>query len=684
MDPLLHDDPFIWLENLEEKRVTDWIEQHNRATLDRLCDQQFETDKDEILKVLDSPDLIPIPTRRGDYLYNFWRDAEHSKGIWRRTSEASYRSSRPDWDILLDVDELAKIEAVNWVYGGASFAPDNPSRALIFLSRSGGDTRTAREYDLETRSFVEADAFIIPDSKSFTCWIDADTLLIASNINRDEQTASEYARVVKRWHRGTGLDQAEIVFEGEYSDVYVYAEYDYQAKRTFFLRRRDFFTTDVFVEEHEGKRLELNLPGDASVAVKNGWLTLRPRQDYVVDGRRYLAGSLLIIDWLAFKGGGRKFTRLFTPEPRKSLSSVSWAGTRLAISVQQDLIQSFHILSFKNGKWRGPTMTLEQGQSGYIWPLDAADLAHLNTDSNNSGGQYLMRISGYLRPPVLFQLTPGQEPEQLRALPEFFDNSGMTVSLHHATSTDGVQIPYMQICSRDLVYPAPLLLRGYGGFEVSFLPEYSALNGKLWLEKGGIYVVACIRGGGEFGPAWHEAGRRQGKIRSHDDFAAVARDLIARGVTTCGLQACQGGSNGGLLVGAMLARYPELFAAVVCQMPLLDMFRYTKLPPGASWIAEYGDPENPRDWEYMRELSPYHLLRRNADYPQVLLTTSASDDRVHPGHARKMAAKMEALGYAPLFHETRDGGHAGAADNDQLAFNSALVYSFLRMTVLNN
>ena len=684
MEELPHLDPYIWLESLDDDKVANWIEQRNHNTLNILCDHQFEVDKKTISAILNSPEMIPMPTRRGSYLYNFWRDSDHVKGIWRRTSEASYRSTSPDWDIILDIDALAENEDRNWVFGGALFAPDNPARALIYLSEGGGDTTTAREYDLDKRSFVEVDAFVIENSKSSASWVDENTLLVSSALQQEEQTASGYARVVKRWRRGTSLAEAEIIFSGEYSDVVIYGSHDYRENRSIFLRLLDFFNTEAFIEEHGGKRLKLDLPSDVTPTLKHGWLTVRPRRDYLVEGRQYLAGSLLIIDWLAFKNGARNFTELFTPGPRKSLASLNWLGKRLAISILDDLTQSFSLLSFEEGEWHAETTTLERGESGSMWPLDSADLAHLHDDNDEKSGQYLRRISGYLRPPTLFQITPGKEPEQLHALPEFFDSKDMEVAMHHAPSTDGEKIPYMQIGKKNLSHPAPLLLAGYGGFEHSLLPDYTPLIGKLWLETGGIYVVANIRGGGEFGPAWHEAGRKQGKILSHDDFAAVAQDLIAQGITTRSRQACQGASNGGLLVGAMLTRYPELFGAIVCQVPLLDMFRYTKLPPGVSWVSEYGDPEKPEDWEYIQQLSPYHLLKKNTDYPPLLVTTSSRDDRVHPGHARKMVAKMEAMGYAPFFHEPRDGGHAGATDKVQTAFNTALVFSFLRMTVMKS
>ncbi len=496
-------------------------------------------------------------------------------------------------------------------------------------------------------------------------------------------TQSGYARTVRRWRRGTPFEAAPVVFEGERQHVYVHAWHSLEAPRprAFFARALDFINQEIFVEQ-EGGRRRLDVPTDASVGVFGDRMMLELRTEWAMGDRRFPAGALLAIGFDAFMAGGRDFAILFAPTARAFLQG-SDIGRDVIAFTTLDEVRSRVMLARPDGAgWRTERVEGFSDQA-------VVDIGGIDRDSSSAfvpaaqADDFLVHVNDAITPPTVWLARFGAPPELLKAAPARFDARGLAITQHHAVADDGARIPYFQIGSADLVRDGanPVLLTGYGGFQVSVLPDYSSSVGKLWLERGGVHVIANIRGGGEFGPAWHEAGRLAGKKRAHDDFAAVASDLMGRGVTRPARLACRGGSNGGLLVGNMLARYPALFGAIICEVPLLDMRRYTKLTAGASWIAEYGDPDNPADWAFLREISAYQLVAPGRAYPPILLATSARDDRVHPGHARKMAAKLAGLGARVYFHEPAEGGHAGAADNAHVALNEALSYAFLRHTI---
>jgi prolyl oligopeptidase len=683
MNPPDPDDPFLWLEEIASPAVTQWIGARNAETVDALCDARFEADRRIVLALLNADDRIPGIGRRGPYVYNFWQDADHPKGFWRRTTLAEYRKPAPAWDVLLDVDALAHHEGEDWVWGGCAALPPGYRRGLVQLSRGGADAVVIREFDLDTRSFL-ADGFVLPEAKSSAAWVDENHLLVASPLGGDAfATQSGYARTVRRWARGTPFEAAPVVFEGKPEDVHVFGWQALEAPRprAFLARALDFINQEVWVEQDGGRR-RLDVPTDASVGVFADRMMIELRTDWVVGDARYAAGALLAIGFDAFMAGRRDFTTLFAPTERAFLQGSDIARDVIAFKTLDEVHSRVMLARPDGAGWRIERLEGFSDQA-------VVDIAGIDRDSSSAfvareeADDFLVQVDDAITPPTVWLARFGEAPEPLKAAPARFDARGLAITQHHAVADDGTRIPYFQVGRAGLARDAnnPVLLTGYGGFQVSVLPDYSVTTGKLWLERGGTHVIANIRGGGEFGPGWHEAGRRAGKKRAHDDFAAVARDLIARGVTRPQRLACRGGSNGGLLVGNMLARYPKLFGAIICEVPLLDMRRYSKLTAGASWIAEYGDPDDPADWGFLREISAYQLIRPGQSYPPILLTTSARDDRVHPGHARKMAAKLAAVGAPVYFHEPAEGGHAGAADNEHVAHNEALCYAFLRHTI---
>ncbi len=678
------EDPYLWLEDMDGPRVRAWLDARNAETVKALEDARFAADRKTALDLLDADDRIPFIGRRGRYVYNFWRDAAHPKGLWRRTTLADYRNPQPTWDVLIDVDALAAAEKEDWVWHGCTALPPDFRRGLVSLSRGGADASVLREFDIEARQFI-ADGFTLPEAKTGAAWMDADRLLVATPLGGgDLATESGYARTVRLWRRGTPFTEAPIVFECERAHIYVGAaqELDAPRPRTVFVRVLDFINSEMFVEEEPGQRRRVDVPTDASTSLTRDTLMITLRTAWTVAGKTYPDGALLVIGFAAFMAGDRNFTVLFTPSERAFLQGAFMAGDVIALSVLDDVRSRVSMARPDDAGWRLERLEGFSEQA-------VVDMGGLDQDFSDAfvppeeAGQFTLYVNNAVTPMTLSTVRFGEKPEPLKAAPARFDARGLGVTQHHAQADDGARIPYFQVGPTDLERDGShaTLLTGYGGFQISLQPYYAGISGKLWLERGGVYVIANIRGGGEFGPAWHEAGRRAGKKVAQDDFAAVARDLVARGVTKPARLACQGGSNGGLLVGNMYARFPELFGAIICQVPLLDMWRYTKLSAGASWVAEYGDPEKPEDWEFLRQISAYQLVQPGRKYPPLLLTTSARDDRVHPGHARKLAEKLRALGLPVYFHEPPEGGHAGAADNAQLAYNEALAYAFLRHTI---
>ncbi len=664
-------DPHLWLEDVTGDAALGWVREQNAATVAELTDgERFSRLRDGIREVLDADDRIPYVRRRGEYLYNFWQDAAHPRGLWRRTTLREYRRAQPDWEILLDVDALAEAEGENWVWQGASVLRPGFHRGLVELSRGGADATEVREFDLGTREFVE-DGFRLPEAKSSVDWIDENRIYVGTDVGDGSLTTSGYPRLVQEWHRGTPLAEASTVFEGKPDDVAVHGLHDPTEgyERDLIVRAIDFYRSEMHLRTPDGL-VRLDLPEDARPSLHREWLLVRTRSPWHTGSAEYPAGALLAIRLREFLDGGRDMEVLFEPDARTSLDYYGWTRHHLLLNTLSDVKNELRVLTPGPDGWRCEPLA---GVG-----TDAASIDITDTDPDHSD-EFLLNVSGFTEPSTLLYGHVGQPVETLKRAPAFFDADGRTVEQHFATSKDGTRIPYFVVGDPG-GRPGPTLLTGYGGFEVSLTPSYSGVIGRGWLAGGGTYVVANLRGGGEYGPEWHTQAIKHDRRRVYEDFAAVAEDLVARGITTKDQLGIQGGSNGGLLMGVMLTGYPELFGAIVCQVPLLDMRRYHRLLAGASWMAEYGDPDEPADWDHLRAYSPYQNLRAGQDYPPVLFVTSTRDDRVHPAHARKMVAKMRELGYGHdlvRYHENIEGGHGAAADNAQLAFKWALVFEFL-------
>ena len=659
------DDPYLWLEEVSGSEALDWVRARNEPTLAELCDAQFERMRIEALEVLDTDARIPYVRRRGEYLYDFWRDATNPRGLWRRTTLDSYRTDSPDWEVLIDVDELGRGDGQKWVWAGASVIEPEHTLALINLSPGGSDAVVVREFDMLTREFV-ADGFELPEAKSEVGWDDPDTVLVGTDFGPDSLTESGYPRILKRWRRRTPLTDAATIFEGSRTDVSAGGSTDRTPgfERTFVGRSIDFWNRQRY-QLRGSELISIDVPTDASsLSIHREWLLIDLRTDWSVGANTYRAGSLLAANYDEFIAGTRELQVIFEPDEHTCLHQYAWTRDRLVLVTLADVASRVEIVS--PGTWRREPISGIPPATNTV--IVAAD---------DTGDEFFLDSSGFDTPSRLLRGTDAGPLEQIKSAPAFFDAETLDVRQYFATSEDGTSIPYFVVWSRDAGGPGPTLLGGYGGFETSLTPGYSGVLGRLWLARGGTYAMANIRGGGEYGPGWHTQAMREGRHKVAEDFATVADDLVNRGITTVEQLGAQGGSNGGLLMGIMLTKYPEKFGALVCDVPLLDMKRYHLLLAGASWVAEYGDPDNPDDWAFISEYSPYQNISTGRNYPPVLMTTSTRDDRVHPGHARKMTAALEAAGQRAWYYENIEGGHAGAADNEQIAFKSALGYSFL-------
>jgi prolyl oligopeptidase len=679
------DDPYLWLEDVQGDPALAWVRERNAESEALLQSQPgFAATREAIREVLDSRAQIPYVNRRGDFFYNFWRDAEHPRGLWRRCSLAEYRQAEPAWDTVLDLDALGRAEGENWVWAGATALGPAYRHALVALSRGGADATVVREFDLVDKRFVEG-GFVLPEAKTRVDWIDIDHLYVCTDFGPGSLTDSGYPRVVKRWQRGTPLADAVTVFEGEAADVSAGVSVDHTPgfERTVFSRATDFYNDRQWLLQ--GDRLvEIDKPSDASLAFWRERVLVSLRSDWALPGGSWPRGSLLVADAAAYLQGGREFTALFTPTETRSLAGYTATRTTLLLNVLDNVASRLEACTPTATGWSHRTVPAPHPGNLSVTALHDELLV-----DDPLAEAFLLNYTDFFTPDTLQLGWIGADDgrhgsdrlETLKSRPIFFDATGMRAEQRFALSKDGTRVPYF------VLWPAgatasgdnPTLLYGYGGFEVSMQPSYSGINGRNWLSRGGVYVLANLRGGGEFGPGWHQAAVREHKQKSYDDLAAVAEDLVRAGITRPRRLAIEGGSNGGLLVGAVMLQRPELFNAVVCMVPLLDMRRYHRLLAGASWMAEYGDPDDAADWAFISRYSPYQNVRPTQKLPRVLFTTSTRDDRVHPCHARKMAARMREQGHDVLYWENLEGGHGGAADNAQRAQMMALENTFLWM-----
>jgi prolyl oligopeptidase len=652
------DDPYLWLEETEGKDALNWVEGRNAIALSRLkSDPTYQSDYDTILSILDAPDRIPAAGLHGEWAFNFWQDEDNVRGIWRRTKISSYRAPSPQWETLLDIDKLAAAENKNWIFKGSDCSP-GLNRCLVALSPGGGDTVVWREFDMTSRAFTP-DGFTLPEAKAEAAYFNDNTILFSTDFGSGTLTKSGYPRIVKLWRRG------QVVADAAAPNVY------FGPGGSLALIERDvsFFETEYHVLTEGGRTVKLPLPLYASVRTAfGGDLLLTLRQDWTPEGNPKIAQGSLVAFALKEFLATRKMPRvsvLYTPDARSTINGVQTSRDAVYASVFENVTGSIRVFTRGNNGWTSTRLNLPEGGSTRT------------ASANPFGPEAHVTHQGFLNPNTLYE-TDGAKVTPLKALPAKFDAAPYEQAQYEATSADGTKIPYFLVRAKNASGPQPMVLYGYGGFEISMPPFYWSNAGKVWLSRGGAYAIANIRGGGEFGPAWHEAALKENRQKAFDDFIAVAEDMIRRGLTTPAKLGIMGGSNGGLLVGTVAVQRPDLFGAVVCQVPLLDMIRFPLLGAGASWVGEYGDPEIPAERAAILKYSPYQNVKPGTKYPSIFFVTATSDDRVTPVHARKMAAKMEAQGHEVLFYENRDGGHAAAANHAQQAEMNALTFAYFR------
>lgn len=666
----MQDDPYEWLEEVEGENALEWVKAQNHLTLDRYQKEPLFCELEEkVLTTLDSQEKLVYPQFVGDDVYNFWRDADHVRGLLRKQPLASYLAGGTEWEEVLCLDRLADEEGENWVYKGQTILAPECERTLLWLSRGGSDACVIREYCLKSKSFVE-DGFTLPEAKSDLAWKDRDTLYVGTAFDENAMTKSGYPRVIKLWHRGTPIESAETVLEVDTEDLaasaWVVRRED--SKHEFLSRVIDFWNEETFAIVDGEKKL-LDLPTDVSLrGFFKGQLLATPRSDWETESQTFTAGSLVAVDLATLLDGAPRYSVLIDAlDGQQTIESVNSLKSSVVVGVTENVQTSLHRFRLNDEGWSSTPIEVRSG--------GAAGVAATSSFRD----ELFLYHEDFTTPTTLYYCDPEDQLQVIQSLPERFDAEGIVAEQLWVESLDGTRVPYYIVYKEGLPRgdETPALLYGYGGFEVSLLPRYLSLVGISWLERGGIYISANIRGGGEFGPAWHQAALRESRHKAFEDFEAVANDVVQRGFTKPEYLAIHGASNGGLLTGAMLTRRPELFGAVVIGVPLLDMRRYHKLLAGASWMAEYGDPDNEKDWAYLREFSPYHRVEKGKIYPPVLVYTSTKDDRVHPGHARKMVAKLGEYGYRVEYYENLEGGHAGVTNNEQQAFLTALIYTYL-------
>ena len=660
-------DPYIWLEDVESARALEWVETRNEATVAELTRSSvYQPIFERTVDILDSRDRIAFAGIYGDRLYNFWQDADNPRGLWRRTTWDAYLSDDPAWETVLDIDALAQEEDIPWAWGGAMCLTPDYRYCLVRLSRGGADAVEVREFDTQTRQFVDG-GFVLPEAKQSVTWVNRDTLLVATDFGDGSMTTSGYARMVKIWPRGTSLSAAPTIFEAPPTDMGVWVGSWETADRRFnvVMHRTDFYSGSTHIVRGDDL-VRVEIPLDADMDVVGDRLLVYLRSPWEVGGATLPGASLVDIDLDRFLAGARDFDVMLQPGDRETIQGVSTTASHALITMLNNVRGELRRYTYRNGAWTYETVPAPEMGSISVTATSP------NTD------RYFFTYSGFTQPSTLY-LAREDGVVEVDRMPEMFDAANLVVEQREATSKDGTRIPFFIVHRRGMAQDGqnPTLLYAYGGFEVSQTPGYSAITGSAWLERGGTYVVANIRGGGEFGPAWHRAGLKENRQRIYDDFIAVAEELIRQGITTPERLGIMGGSNGGLLVGVAFTQRPDLFDAVVVQVPLLDMKRYSHLLAGASWMAEYGNPDIPEEWEYISRYSPYQNVREDMDYPKVFFTTTTRDDRVHPGHARKMAAKMEAMGYPFYYFENTEGGHGAGVTSEQRAKMYALTYAYL-------
>ncbi|MDZ7626794.1 MAG: prolyl oligopeptidase family serine peptidase [Parvularculaceae bacterium] len=668
-------DPYLWLEEVEGEKAIEWVKARNAESLAVLeADPRFQPMVEEAKAILNSTARIPYGEIHNGKVYNFWQDASHVRGLWRRASIKSYKRGAPEWETVLDFDKLAADEGRNWIHGDIACLSPDYVHCMVELSDGGKDAAFWREFDTSTKSFVDG-GFMLGEAKSGVAWIDKDTLLAGTDTGAGSLTASGYPRLTRVWKRGEALAASPAFAEGKDSDVAVWGrvEHDGGIAHVFAQRAVSFFETEYdYAAGPAGEKRTLPLPRNADLqGVLGGRAIFGLREAWTHQGTDYPQGAIVAYD---LAGGGAEL--VMAAAANQSIEDVEIGKSNLVVQYLEDVSGKLARLTRdKRGNWKRKEIAApENGTLGLVSGGGGTDDALISYESLTT-------------PDSIFWVNGKNKLTKIASAPSYFDASDVIVEQRFATSKDGTKVPFYVMAKKDVLAAgnAPTVQYGYGGFLAATLPTYyadpgrpqhGALAGKMWVSRGGVLVLSNIRGGSEYGPKWHEAALKENRQRSFDDFIAISEHLIETGVTTPQKLGAVGRSNGGLLMGAVLTQRPELYGALDIGVPLLDMERYNKLLAGASWMGEYGDPDKPEEWAYISQYSPYQKLEAGKPYPKVFFYTSTKDDRVHPGHARKAVAKMTALGYPVLYYENIEGGHGGTANQDQLAYRTALEYAY--------
>ena len=668
-------DPYLWLEEVEGKKSLAWVEEQNEETFTRYTKSNaFKEKYERIKKELNDDERIPSAYYQNGEMYNFWRDEKNVRGVWRKTSFKSYLKDEPIWENILDIDQLANDEGINWLYKGADCLAPEYKRCLIRLSDGGTDAVTIREFDLEEKKFVK-DGFNTYPSKQNASWINEDQILIGADFGEGSMNESGYPMQVKLWNRGEPLEEAKIFFSGSYEKIFNFPFVSIRPDGKYYgiIEGPTFFSEVLHLFDGE-KLIKINLPQMIDIhGFFNESLILSIEEDWEI----FKSGSLLEINvnsLLANSINESDVKIIFEPDGQRFISGVSIGKHQLMVSMLENVNGKITRFMKKDDRWDSKDIEGFQNSTMNIYGQDVW--------SDNS----FISVSNFLEPSSIYHASDGADYKKIKSRKNSIDPEKYRVEQNFVSSADGTSIPYFLIYRKDIKLDGknPTILYGYGGFQISKPPSY--LGGSIaeyWLNSGGVYVVSNIRGGGEYGPAWHQSALKENRQRAYDDFIAIAIDLIEKGITSKDHLGIEGRSNGGLLVGATFTQRPDLFNAVICGVPLLDMYRYDKLLAGASWVDEYGDPDNPEEWEFIREYSPYQNLKKGTEYPEVFFYTSTKDDRVHPGHARKMAKKMTDMGSPIVYYENTEGGHAGTSNIDQFSFLLALQLAYLEDKLMN-
>jgi prolyl oligopeptidase len=672
-------DPYLWLENNSDKNVADWVKKHDQKTLNKLTvDPRYDSLTSDIKSTFASKDRIPWPTIRDGSIRNFWEDQSHSRGVWRQTTFSSYKQEIPNWETLIDINQLNKEEGKSWVWAGSDCLAPKFNLCLIKLSDGGKDSHIVREFDVSKKAFV-ANGFTLPEAKSSVSWINKNTLFIATEMGPGTLNQSGYPRQVRIWTRGTPASESRLIFEGQDKDVSVSADKNFRpdSQNMFVTRGISYYEQEVFQYQSNGTLVKLPFPASSQyLGDFKGLVFCLLRKDWPLSHQTFKAGSVVALPLknISTQSFENDIETVFKPDEKSFFSTFETTKNRVYLQILRNVKGEIYQASRKSGEW-----TLNK------IPLNGIGTADL-TGTTNFDDRFFVTFESFNSPTKLYLFDPEASLKltEIKTLPPKFDGGAVIVKQFEVKSLDGTIIPYFVVYPRGMVFDGnnPTILYGYGGFEISLKPSYLGVIGKIWLEKKGVYVLSNIRGGGEFGPRWHDAVLKENRHLAFEDFNAITQDLFTRKITSPKKLGIWGASNGGLLMGVAMTQHPENYKAVVAESALLDMIRYPQMPPGADWIDEYGDPEDPKMGKVILKYSPYQNVHSNRSYPTSFFYTSTADDRVHPGHSRKMVARLEEVAAPVLLYENTEGGHGGAAGIQEQIKKIALEFIFFYQQLL--